>query len=215
MHKECFPAQGWRVLASVRDIMNKRKAVLAGGTALALHIGHRESVDLDFFTCKTFRTESVISEIRETGKNFRILSEDDDHITAEIEGVKVSLFRYEYRFVAAPETYAGISIAGIPDIAAMKIIAISQRGTKRDFVDAYYILREMPFHKVAESMVLLYGKERINPLLIGKALAYFADADHNPEPKYIGKGVKWERVKDFFRNHARQFVYDLSAALKQ
>jgi hypothetical protein len=97
----------------------------------------------------------------------------------------------------------------------MKVIAISQRGTKRDFVDLYSILQDIPFHRIAEHMIKRFGKERVNPIHIGKSLSYFSDAESNPDPEYIkGKSVKWDIVKKFFKRHARQFTLDLDAALK-
>ena len=212
MHEECFPEKGWEVLATLKPILLKHAAVLAGGTALALHIGHRVSLDLDFFTASAFDLESVISAIRRTGQNFHILAEGEEHLVMDIEGVKFSLFRYEYPFLDKPARHQGVNIASILDIAAMKIIAISQRGTKRDFVDMYFILQNIPFYKVAEHMVRRFGKERVNPVLIGKALTYFADADSNPEPEYIKK-VKWEKIRTFFKQHAKQFTLDLRNTL--
>lgn len=107
-------------------------------------------------------------------------------------------------------------VAGILDIASMKVIAISQRGTKRDFIDLYVILQEVPFHKIAEHMINRFGKERINPLHIGKSLVYFSDAESNPEPEYVkGKEIKWDKIKKFFKGHAKQFVLDLDIAHKK
>src|SRR5664279_1289331 len=86
MHKECFPDQGWKVLGLIVNIMASYNAVLAGGTALALHIGHRESGDLDFFTTTPFRVDSVISDIRKTSQEFSIRSEGPEHVVALIDG---------------------------------------------------------------------------------------------------------------------------------
>lgn len=97
----------------------------------------------------------------------------------------------------------------------MKVIANSQRGTKRDFIDLFFILQNTPFYKVAEHMVKRFGKERINPIHLGKSLVYFSDADSNPDPEYIkGKELSWDNVKKFFRNHVKQFVFDLDMAVK-
>lgn len=213
MHRECFTKKGWAVLATLKPILQKYEAVLAGGTALSLRIGHRISVDLDFFTAMKFNVESVISAIRGTGQKFRVLAEGEGQIVMDIEGVKFSLFHYDYPFLDKQASYKGVNIAGILDIAAMKIIAISQRGTKRDFVDIYFILQSIPFYKVAGHMVRRFGKERVNPVLIGKALTYFTDADSNPEPEYIKVKMKWEKIKPFFKQHAKQFVLDLRNAL--
>jgi hypothetical protein len=212
MHRECYAKKGWEVLTTLKPLLLKHKAVLAGGTALALQIGHRISLDLDFFTTSTVDIESVISAIRATGQSFRVLAEGEGHIVLDIEGVKFSLFHYGYPFLEKPANYQGVNIAGILDISGMNIIAISQRGTKRDFVDMYFILQNIPFYKVAEHMVQRFGKERVNPILIGKALTYFADADSNPEPEYLKK-VKWEKIRTFFKQHAKQFTLDLRSAV--
>lgn len=216
MHKECLPEKGWKVLRELKGMLAKRGAILAGGTALALHIGHRISIDLDFFTNKEFKVEPVISEIRKTGLSFSIIAEGEGYITANIDDTKFSLFRYEYPFLDKPSLYRGIRVAGVFDIASMKVIAISQRGTKRDFVDLYFILQDIPFHKLAYHMVRRFGRERINPVHIGKSLVYFSDAECNPEPEYLkGKEVGWAKVRSFFSRHVRQFVFDLDAAVKE
>ena len=215
MHKECFPAEGWKILKKLKDIANKHNAVLGGETALALHIGHRISVDLDFFTVTEFRVESLISGIRKTSSSFNVIAEGEDFLTANVDGIKISVFKYDYPFMDKLTSYKGIKIAGLLDIAAMKIIAVSQRGTKRDFIDLYFILQNTPFYKIACHMIKRFGRERINPVHIGKSLVYFSDADSNPEPEYVkGKDVRWDKIKTFFKLHIRQIVFDLDAAMK-
>ena len=94
-------------------------------------------------------------------------------------------------------------------------VGFQVRGAKRDFVDLYAILQEIPFHQVARHTVLRFGKERINPVQTGKSLVYFADADTNPDPAYRkGMELDWEDIKKFFRGHVKQFVLDLEAARK-
>ncbi|MBI4680723.1 MAG: nucleotidyl transferase AbiEii/AbiGii toxin family protein [Nitrospirae bacterium] len=214
MHKECFSKKGWQVFNSLKSILKKYNATLAGGTALALHLGHRISVDLDFITDTDFRLESVISDIRKTGRSFRITSEGEGYLIIEIDGIKVSLFKYDYPFLEKPLLINGVRIAQVFDIASMKVIALSQRGTKRDFIDLYLILRDIPFYKIAGHMVKRFGRERINPIHIGKSFVYFSDADSNPEPEFIKRReIHWDEVKKFFRQHVRQFVLDLDTAV--
>ena len=199
----------------MQEMVGSFAATLAGGTALAIQLGHRVSHDLDFFTLEDFNIDNAIAAIRKTGLPYRVTSEGDGTLNAEIDGIKVSLLRFDHPFLETPLLVDGIPVAGILDIAAMKVIAISQRGLKRDFVDLYFILREKPFHRIAEHMVKRFGPERVPPLHIGKSLVYFADADGNPEPAYIkGKSVKWVEVKKFFQQHVKQFVLDLDAAVK-
>ena len=215
MHKECFPEKGWKVLLGLKNLFTKYNAILAGGTALALHIGHRISADLDFFTDVSFNIEAIIKGIRKSGYSFQIISEGEGYLIVEVEGLKVSIFEYDYPFLEKATMYKGVRIAGILDIASMKVIAISQRGTKRDFIDLYFVLQYMPFHKLAEHMVRRFGKERINPVHIGKSLVYFSDAESDPEPEYIKGGeVSWDTIKRFFRHHVKQLILDLDLAIK-
>ncbi|MDH5769123.1 MAG: nucleotidyl transferase AbiEii/AbiGii toxin family protein [Nitrospirota bacterium] len=215
MHRECFPEEGWQVLRALKKMLSKYHAIMAGGTSLAVQIGHRISEDLDFFTNEEFHIELVISAIRKTKLPFRLISEEEGSLITEVKGIKISLLRYDYPFLDKPVIYEGIKIAGILDIASMKVIAISQRGTKRDFVDLYFILQDIPFHKIAEHMVKRFGKERLNPVSIGKSLVYFSDAESNPEPQYIkGNAQDWDKIKKFFKGHVKQFVFDLDTALK-
>jgi predicted nucleotidyltransferase component of viral defense system len=215
MHKECLSEQGWTVLMNLNNVLLKHEVILAGGTALALQLGHRISYDLDFFTNKNFRSEPVISKIRSLGSPFQIISEEEGTLTAEIEGIKVSLFHYHYVFLDKPVVYKKVRLAGILDIASMKIIAVNQRGTKRDFVDLFVILQDIPFYKIAEHMNRRFGKERINPVHIGKSMVYFSDADSDPEPAYLkNRSINWEKIKIFFRGHVKQFVLDIEKATK-
>ncbi len=215
LYKECLPQKCWKILYSLKDVLKKYKMILAGGTALALQLCHRISIDLDFFTEVNLKVESVIIEIRKTGYPFQIISEGEGYLIVFIDEIKVSFFKHDYPFIEKPIIYKGLQVAGILDIASMKVIAISQRGTKRDFVDLFFILQDLPFHKVAEHMVKRFGKERINPIHIGKSLVYFSDAESNPEPEYIkGKEIRWDNVKNFFKHHVKQFVFDLDMVFK-
>lgn len=91
MYKECLPNKGWKILYGLKDMLAKYRATLAGGTALALHLGHRISIDLDFFTDVNFKVESIISEIRKKGYPFRIISEAESNPDPEyIKGKELS-----------------------------------------------------------------------------------------------------------------------------
>jgi hypothetical protein len=216
IHRDSLSAQGWTVLKKLEDIVSKYAFVLAGGTALALQKGHRISYDLDFFTLRGFRNDALIPEIKKEVKNFEVLSEEEGSLTLDVGGVKVSFLKYDYPFIAEAVVLNRTCLAGVLDIASMKVIAVTQRGAKRDFVDLYTILREIPFHRIAGHMIARFGKERINPVQTGKALVYFADADTNPDPAYRkGMELDWEDIKKFFRGHVKQFVLDLDAAKKE
>ena len=215
IHTECFVKEGWQLLKYLGPILTPYHAILAGGTALALHLGHRLSIDLDFFTSLEFDSENLIKKLKKSELKLEMISESPGTFLATLNNIKCSLFLYPYPFLDNIKTYQKIKISGILDIAAMKLIAIHQRGTKRDFVDLYFILKSVPFHQIASYAVRRFGKERINPFQIGKSLVYFSDADSDPDPNYKNKcHTPWETIKEFFRKHIKQFVWDLENELK-
>lgn len=107
---------------------------LAGGTGLALRLGHRLSVDLDFFTPGRFDEEDVIQQV-ETVPDFALVEREPHPVHATIRGIKVSLLGYPYPLLFPCERFLDTPVADPRDIACMKITAIASRGTKRDFVD--------------------------------------------------------------------------------
>lgn len=212
MRLECLPVNGQKMLGLFRNIAVNRHLVLAGGTALALQLGHRVSADLDFFTAEEFSTEALIQEIKGFKLAWQILQEEAGGLTVIVNGVKVSVLRYPYPFIDFNGRIKGIPVAGLMDIAAMKVIAITQRGAKRDFVDLYFILQDTPFWKIAANMLRRFGPEKVNPLLLGKALVFFDDAEADPEPQYLKEKPEWKDIKRFFKQNVKQMVLDLQNA---
>lgn len=211
MHKETVSPQLLGLLEVVAPMASAMGAVLAGGTALALQLGHRVSRDLDFFLPDELESEGILSGLRWAYDIVEVIDEKRDTLSMIVDGVKLSFFRYEYPFVSTTSLFRGVTVAGPLDIASMKLLAIIQRGCKRDFIDLYFILQDTPFHRVCANLNEKFGNDRVNPLVLGKALVYFSDADAEPEPLYIeGMAVEWEDVKHFFRRHVKAMVIELS-----
>jgi hypothetical protein len=188
--------------------------ILAGGTSLALFLGHRVSVDLDLFSEETFVPDLLAGELRSVQLNPEVMQLAPGTLSVVTDGVKASFFHYAPSFVDPPKQYKGLAVASILDVAAMKLIAIAQRSARRDFVDLYVILQQMPFSAVAARAVRRYGAGLIEPVMIGKGFTWFEDADGEPDPQYLGQPLLWGDVKAFFTSSFRQFVLDLDAALE-
>jgi len=176
---------------------------LAGGTGLALHLGHRESQDLDFFSPDSFQIDPIIGFIRE--QNGKILIAEEGTIHAILETVKVSFLYYPYPLISSPETYGAVSVAGIPDIACMKFIAISQRGEKKDFYDIYEMLHLYTLPQIKDMLFKKYGEDTVNIYHIGKSLLYFDEAEATPIPR-SRKDLEWETVKAFLRSRSEEIA---------
>ncbi len=170
---------------------------LAGGTALALQIGHRDSLDFDFYTEKKFDSQKLREEFDKRFEKVQEIYIAEGTLGLEVDGIGVSFFKYPYPLIRPLEKMESICLASKEDIAAMKIIAISQRGKRRDFVDIYFLITEFGLEKIIEFVKEKYPMFNIYVGLQG--LVYFKDADEDPEKGRFRllKEVEWEGVKDY------------------
>jgi hypothetical protein len=214
VHPEAMTPEAMALVHRLAPMVMRHRFVLAGGTSLTLHLGHRLSVDLDFFSEEDVLPDLLMGELRKAHLNPEVLQLAPGTLSVMMEGVKVSFFHYPYPFVDPSQPYEGLMVASILDVAAMKLVAIAQRSARRDFVDLYVILQQVPFGAVAARAVQRYGTGFIEPVVIGKGLTWFEDADGEPDPQYLGQPLPWDDVKAFFASSFRQFVLDLDVALE-
>lgn len=166
---------------------------LAGGTCLALHIGHRQSVDFDFFTQEDFRTRGIIEQLRRIG-TFELFSEAENTINGVLNEVRISFFTYTYPLVRGLHHYQRLAIADMFDIALMKLEAISGRGSKKDFIDLYFLLHYFSFEEIFQGYEVKYGIAVSNHYHLLKSLVYFDDAEAQPMP-VMYKRISWDEIK--------------------
>ena len=180
-------------------------AYLAGGTACALQIGHRISVDLDFFTPAEFDARELISSLKDISK-FKLDIQKWGTILGIFEDVKFSIFVYKYPVLFPFKSLFDINIIDLRDIAAMKIDAISTRGIKRDFIDLYFMCQKgISLKEMLSLYDRKYGTLSSNIIHIQKSLVYFIDAEASTMPKMIKK-IDWEEVKKYFENEIKDMA---------
>ncbi len=191
--------------------LSKGQWYLAGGTALALQMGHRQSVDLDFFTPSTkFREFAFERELIATGKWTTSLRQRGT-IYGTLMKAKMSFIAYPFFQPSIERIGVGnIRMLGQQDIAAMKIIAVSQRGRKRDFVDLYwYCANRETLSQVIVRAIKGYPGQEQNMVHILKSLIYFDDADQDPMPK-IFFDASWREIRGYFKREipkiAKEFL---------
>ena len=209
---ECVPEPAQRLAAVLFPALARFEFVLAGGTGLALQLGHRVSIDFDFFTAPGKFPRLLKEELAGTAGVLEVIQERQDTLDVLLDGIKCSFFSYPYPFSEFQERYHAVPVACVLDIAAMKLIAIAQRGARKDFIDLYVVLREHRFDSVFANALRRFGAQSMNPLQIGKSLVYFSDADPDPAPVFVGAPIPWSSVKEFFQAHAREFVEHMIAA---
>lgn len=171
---------------------------LAGGTACALHFGHRLSFDLDFFAEESFDQSSLAEAINNLDK-FTVEQIVKDTLLGRLNNEKVSFFYYRYHLLKPALFWKGINIASTSDLAAMKLEAISGRGRKRDFIDLYFICKNIPLEQTLKLYKKKYKVLSNNLRHVLNSLVYFDDAEKDDTPEMLKK-VSWEDVKKFFKS---------------
>jgi hypothetical protein len=178
---------------------------LAGGSAIALHLGHRISVDLDFFTSGSCDAARIAARLQALGE-LAVQHQDEDTLVATVNEVQVSFFALPYPLLAPTVALGEVQIAGLLDLALMKLAAISQRGKRRGFVDLFTICQsgfELPF--LLRRLPEKYAELGYPEYSVLASLTYFDDAEQDP-PLQMLKPSDWGEVKAFFVREARRLA---------
>jgi hypothetical protein len=202
-HPEILARRQQRALAQVGPLLAHRGFYLARGTAVALHLGHRRSVDLDWFTTDELPDPlRLAQELREQGVAFVSGQVAPGTLHGSVRGVRLSLLDYRYPLLAALRPLrGGTRIAARADLAAMKLAAVAQRGSKKDFVDVYALgSRACSLPQMLRWYQEKYAVEDVAHVLY--SLAYFDDADRERMPRLLWP-MRWQTVKDTIRRWLR------------
>lgn len=177
---------------------------LAGGTALALHYGHRDSIDFDFFTFHKFDEQNLVSEINQqfVGNVISVIQLEPQTITILIDNeVKVSFMYYEYSLLEDFIIEDNINVASVIDIACMKCAAICSRSVSKDYIDLYFIIKQISLKDLLASFSTKYNIDTANVL---KALVFFNDIEM--EPVHMIIDVTFEDVKTFLLKEVKCLI---------
>jgi predicted nucleotidyltransferase len=175
---------------------------LVGGTGLALQIGHRKSIDIVLFG-KVETDDHQIAEVLNEIGQVRTINISHGIKIYSINDIKVDIVNYPYKWIQKPIPSNNLQLANIQDIAAMKLAAITNRGTKKDFIDLYFLLQQYSF----KDIIGFYNKkyEDGSEFLLYKSILYFEDAEDEPMPTMI-KNVSWENVKCFIEEKTKNHL---------
>ena len=164
---------------------------LAGGTSLALRIGHRISIDIDLFGSSDVHREDVLNALTELGP-MTLLKQSPNIRISSIHGVKVDLVNYRYPLLAPPDEIEGIRLISLSDLAAMKLNAIAGRGSRKDFIDLYFLLRTFSLDQMMRFYEAKYPDG--NAFLVRKSLTYFDDAEQEAMPSLL-EPANWQHIR--------------------
>lgn len=190
------------LLAEFKDIF-----YLAGGTSLALQLGHRDSVDFDFFTQDNFDESELIEKI---GNVFgvdktKIIQIERGTVSAIInDEIKLSFFNYKYELVSELLETQYFKLASITDIAYMKLSAICSRSVNKDYIDLYFIFKTLSLDVIIEKLVLKYPTIDTNVIL--KSLVYFEDIEEDPMIMFLEKDLTLAKVEKDLTQKVKKYT---------
>lgn len=194
-HQETIDPKAAETLRKLSESSVLAPFYLAGGTGLALRLGHRRSVDLDFFNLELFQQDVLIQKVQKLGR-FSVLSRDQGALHADFDGTKISFLSFDYPLLFPCEIFNDVQVADSRDIACMKVSAIAGRGTKRDFIDLCTASQIFGLAPILGWFRKKYAAANYSMVHILKSLTYFEDAEKDPHPDMLVP-TSWEEVKRF------------------
>ncbi len=195
LHKDHFivnPAT-FKLIQQLQALPELKEFYLVGGTALALQLGHRNSIDIDLFTKNDFTPEFLLTLL---GQDFSIEPSftTKNTLLSIVNNIKVDFICHAYPLVLPPITEEGITFLSLQDIAAMKLNAISNSGKRlKDFIDVYFLLEHFSLNEMIEFYTVKYP--RFNPLIPLKAINYFDDIDPAIDPPKLKAKLPLSKIK--------------------
>ncbi|MBI4160113.1 nucleotidyl transferase AbiEii/AbiGii toxin family protein [Candidatus Wolfebacteria bacterium] len=194
LHKEILTKEQVELLPLVSGF--SKKFGMVGGTAIALYIGHRESIDFDLFSLEEFDNAPIQRKILKYRKIEEIIRDETGQYTMMIRGVRFTFFHYLYPIKFSKNFDDVIAMPDLLTLAAMKIFALGRRAKWKDYVDLYFILKNRhSLKEIFKKAKQIFGNE-FNEKLARTQLAYFHDIDYREKIKYLeGFAVRDEAVE--------------------
>ncbi len=197
MHPRVLDQPTWQVVRELVKDSILEGWTLCGGTGLALQFGHRISEDLDFFRADDFEVDELLRQLAESG-DVEVTGRAGNTLHLFLDGTRLSFLKLEAPLLYPGTRYRGLTIADPCDIAILKIIAIGGRGSRKDFIDLYAYLQQVP--GLTRLLDLLESRDSTidwNRYHLLKSLTWFEEADREPMPAML-RELDWSVVKEFF-----------------
>ena len=202
LHIETIEPATLELLKKIQSIPEFQGTRLVGGTALALQIGHRQSVDLDFFGIVPYDTTTLVQLLSELGNIIVLQDSPAIHIFL-INGVKVDFVDFKFPWRQDPLEEDGVRLAQLEDIAAMKVTAAIGRGTKKDFIDIATLLQTYTLKQILDFYQSKYPNSSL--FMATKSLLYFDDAEKDAMPRMFSS-LTWEETKQIITDAVEKYT---------
>jgi hypothetical protein len=204
MHHEIFSLEQNELLPLLKCF--RREFYLVGGTAIALHIGHRKSIDFDLFKPKPFSSKKILNKIDETHYHYNITRRVSEQLNLTILNVKFTFFEYPYPVEASIDFNKILRMPDLLTLAAMKAFALGRRSKWKDYVDLYFLIKEyFSVNDIIQKATIIFGQE-FSGKLFRSQLAYHKDIDYSESVEFMnGYEEKEEVIKAFLIEKALEW----------
>lgn len=204
VHWEVITPQMRELLKFIGQQSFAERFYLAGGTALALRLGYRYSIDLDFFSATDEILRTTRQEIVHTLAPFspQVLEDVDGNLLLQVSGLHVGFFGYGYILLEPTDSVEGVALGSLVDIGLMKLDALISRGSRKDFYDLYMIAQQISLPKLLELGQQKYPYARDFEIMAVESLVLFENADRDLQPDLL-IDLPWTQVREFFVNQAQ------------
>ena len=200
MYKEILTEEQLELLPLIKAF--KREFYLVGGTAIALHIGHRRSVDFDLFKYTGLRKKQISDKIEKNGFSFQQLYQSNEELTIVVNSVKMTFYSYPYQIPHSLYFEDFVSMPELPDLAAMKAFALGRRAKWKDYVDLYFILKyHYSLRQISDRASCIFGK-LFSEKLFRQQLCFFKDINYSEKIEFVSDEVSDEEIRKFLINTA-------------
>jgi len=180
----------------------KKEFYLVGGTAIALYLGHRRSIDFDMFKFSSIKPKSLVTKISESGFSYDVTRRVTEQLNVTIHNVKFTFYEYPFQ-IESPTSFEGIvKMPTLIDLAAMKAYALGRRSKWKDYVDLYFILKDhYTIKQISDRASVIYD-QLFSEKLFRAQLSYFADVNYSESIEYLGTPVSEKEIKEFLTEKA-------------
>ncbi|MBS1558492.1 MAG: nucleotidyl transferase AbiEii/AbiGii toxin family protein [Bacteroidetes bacterium] len=185
------------LIQELQQLPELKDFYLVGGTALALQLGHRNSIDIDLFTQGDFTEEDVLGLLK-LKYDIKEIFQRKNTVIVLVNNIKTDFIKHDYPLIKPPVTEEGITFLGKEDIAAMKFHAIIQSGKRlKDFIDIYFLLEHFCMKQMIDFFIAKYTHS--NPMIALKAVNFFDEIDESIDPPRLLKPLSVAQIKKRIR----------------
>ena len=195
MHKEILSEKQQELLPLIRQF--SREYYLAGGTAVALHIGHRRSIDYDLFKFSSVNHKKNIDKIAGSRLPYEVTWREAGQMNVTLGEVKLTFLEYPFQIAAARKFEDIIKVPELIDLAAMKAYALGRRSKWKDYVDLYFILKNYFSIGQISARASEIFDQLFSEKLFRAQLNYFDDIDYSEQIEYVDASVPEEEIRSW------------------